>query len=180
MSCHKTSNNKYFKCPPMMSDGRHFTDYRPSCSVNSLIQNNTNITSSYQYREYLTHNASKLMDLNRVYSCQKNCCGPCKTPYNTGTMLDENTNRVCNKNSCIINNRKVNGLGQGRQYNTKNSTFPDKLPINQPYNCCSDTNDSFNYYNYIDNKAQGEMIPRKTIPSGGDAMKGGDPMAFNL
>ena len=27
-NCHKTTNNKYFQCPPRMSDGRHFTDYR--------------------------------------------------------------------------------------------------------------------------------------------------------
>ena len=25
-SCCKTSNNKYFNAPPLMSDGRHFTD----------------------------------------------------------------------------------------------------------------------------------------------------------
>ena len=70
-SCYKTSNNKYFKCPPRMSDGRHFTDYRLNCGVNNLIENNQQITSSYQYRQHLTHNATKLMDLNR--NNNRNC-----------------------------------------------------------------------------------------------------------
>ena len=37
--CKKTSNNKYFNCPPRMDDGRHFTDYRPNDRVNNLIRN---------------------------------------------------------------------------------------------------------------------------------------------
>ena len=35
-NCNKTSNNKYFDCPALMSDGRVFTDYRPSSYVNDL------------------------------------------------------------------------------------------------------------------------------------------------
>ena len=42
-SCYKTSNNKYFKCPPRMDDGRHFTDYRPNCHVNNLVRANNKI-----------------------------------------------------------------------------------------------------------------------------------------
>ena len=30
MNCNKTSNNKYFDCPALMSDGRIMTDYRSS------------------------------------------------------------------------------------------------------------------------------------------------------
>ena len=179
-SCYKTSNNKYFKCPPRMSDGRHFTDYRLSCGVNNLIENNQHITSSYQYRQHLTHNATKLMDLNRTYACQKNCCSPCKTPYGKGTMLDENTNTICSKNSCVVTRSSSNGLGQGRNYQKNSSVLPKKKPIKQPYNCCAKNNNLFNYYNHIDSKVQGETIPRKTVPSGGIAMGGGDPDAFNM
>ena len=35
--CYKTSDNKNFGCPAKMSDGRHFTDYRPDCYVNNLM-----------------------------------------------------------------------------------------------------------------------------------------------
>ena len=34
------------------------------------------------------------------------------------------------------------------------------------------SNELFNYYNHVDSKAQGELLPRKTVPSGGDAMRG--------
>ena len=182
-SCHKTSNNKYFKCPPRMDDGRHFTDYRPNCHVNNLIRSNNNITSSFDNRHFLINNANKLMDLNRTYACQKNCCGPCKEPYNQGTMLSEQTSKKCNTRSCNTELKHHDGLGQGRVYSEDSescSEWPNSLPVNQPYNCCADNKNLFNYYNHIDTKAQGELIPRLTIPSGGKAMSGGDPAPFNL
>ena len=40
MSCHKTSDNKHFDCPPRMDDGRHFTDYRSNCHINNLVRSN--------------------------------------------------------------------------------------------------------------------------------------------
>ena len=45
MNCYRTSNNKFFNAPPRMADGRHFTDYRPSCDANSSVRNNQQITS---------------------------------------------------------------------------------------------------------------------------------------
>ena len=171
-SCYKTSNNKYFKCPPMMSDGRHFTDYRPNCQVNNSMKDTQNMTSSFQYRQYLTHNAQKLMDINRAYACQKNCCSPCVI-----TDLDEKTIKSCNKNSCTKKIINKNGLGQGRNYNNK---LQNRNTIEQPYNCCAKNNDLFNYYNHIDSKIQGEFIPRLSHPSGGNLLGGGDPDAFNM
>ena len=99
-SCYKTSNNKYTNCPPRMDDGRHFTDYRPNCHVNNLVRANNAMLNSHQYRMFLQHNGQKLMNLNRTYSCQKNCCGPCMNPYNNGTMLQEQSRRSCNKENC--------------------------------------------------------------------------------
>ena len=183
-SCYKTSNNKYFKCPPRMSDGRHFTDYRPMCYVNNLVNANNGIVNSFQSRQFLTNNATKLMDLNRTYACQKNCCGPCVKPYNQGTMLEEQTMKVCTTGGCGTSVVNPNGLGQGRQYTSEDGkacpNWPESLPVNQPYNCCAKSNQLFNYYNHADTKAQGEFLPRLTVPGGGKAMMGGDPQAFNL
>lgn len=75
--CDKTSNNKYFDCPPRMDDGRHFTDYRSSDYVNNLLRMTNGIISSYDYRQYLIHNADKIMDMNREYAQEKNDCKPC-------------------------------------------------------------------------------------------------------
>ena len=64
-----SNNNKsYASCPARMDDGRHFTDYRPNCFVNNLIQSQNSITDSYKYRMFLQENASKLMELNRLYA----------------------------------------------------------------------------------------------------------------
>ena len=48
------NNPKYNNCPPRMSDGRHFTDYRPNCMVNNLVQTQNNVPDTYQYRLFLT------------------------------------------------------------------------------------------------------------------------------
>ena len=182
-SCNKTTNNKYFKCPPRMSDGRHFTDYRPMCDIDSKINSNNGLKSSFESRQYLTRNALKLMELNRMYSCQKNCCGPCVDSYNQGTMLPELNRVSCNSNNCSVKSQDNNGVGLGRDYGKSQSSclnWPKELSINQKYSCCASTNDLFNYYNHVDNKTQGELLPRLTSPSGGKMMSGGDTQAFNL
>ena len=90
MSCHKTSDNKHFDCPPRMDDGRHFTDYRSNCHINNLVRSNNAISNSHQYRMFLTHNGERLMNLNRAYATQKNNCGDCDE-----TMLPEQTSTSC-------------------------------------------------------------------------------------
>jgi hypothetical protein len=72
-----------------MADGRHFTDYRPNCYVNNTIQENNGLYNSFQTRMFLTHNATQMMELNRKMACDKNCCGPCQEPYQSGTMMHE-------------------------------------------------------------------------------------------
>lgn len=75
--CDKTSNNKYFNCPPRMDDGRHFTDYRANCYVNNLVRMTNDIVGSYEYRQFLIDNAEALMQSNREYTEMKNGCSPC-------------------------------------------------------------------------------------------------------
>jgi hypothetical protein len=89
MSCTKTSNNKHFNCPPRMDDGRHFTDYRPHCHMENLIQHDNGMHNSFQTRLFLTQNATKLIELNRKEACSKNCCGPCQSPYQISTTMPE-------------------------------------------------------------------------------------------
>ena len=67
-SCYKTSNNKFFNAPPRMSDGRHFTDYRPSYELNMKISADNELDDSYKYRQFLIDNGEKLMDINKKHS----------------------------------------------------------------------------------------------------------------
>lgn len=117
LDCERPANNRYFNCPPLMADGRHFTDYRPRCDINYLYPRDQAM-SSYDYRMYLVHNADKLMADDRDKAYRKNVCGPCVEPYEVGTMLPEQTMIECNTNSCrfLVNN--PNGLGMGRKYTT--------------------------------------------------------------
>lgn len=143
MSCYKTSNNKYFDCPALMSDGRQFTDYRPSCQVDSMLQVNNKIMNSFQYNNFLTNNAVQLMNLNNMLACKKNCNSNCMDPYNVGTMLPEQYKQTCNSNSCSYSESDPNGLGLGINYGPV-----DNLPVpnNQPVNQCLGNNNMFNQY----------------------------------
>ena len=42
-NCNTASNNKHLDCPAIMSDGRTFTDYRPSSTVDDMIRLSNNI-----------------------------------------------------------------------------------------------------------------------------------------
>lgn len=182
-SCNYVSNNKYSKSPPRMDDARHFTDYRPNCHVNNLVASNNGILNSFEYRMFLTHNANNLMELNRSYAVQKNGNGECKQPYHQGTMMPEQQVQVCNGKSCNTDFVNQNGLGVGRNYNYNAgqcSEWPTEGPNSKNSNACADSNSLFSYYGHMDTKAQGAFLPRVTMPSGGDAMKGGEPQPYNL
>ena len=60
------TNNQYSKFPPLMSDGRIATDYRPSCVVHTLINEQNKVANSHQSRGFLQANAVKLMTMNQI------------------------------------------------------------------------------------------------------------------
>lgn len=126
MQCKKASDNKYNNCPPLMADGRMFTDYRPRCIANfavaggASLPGNFDLPNSYEYRQYLIKNASDIMAKNRQMAYQNNACGPCTNPYNEGTMLPEQSMVKCDANKCSFYSNDSTGLGQGRAYNTTN------------------------------------------------------------
>jgi len=68
-------------CPPLMSDGRHFTDYRPSCYVHDLILKQNGVTNSYDLKLLLTSRALELQKINRDYYEAKNGCMSCGGYY---------------------------------------------------------------------------------------------------
>ena len=176
--CYKTSNNKFFGCPARMSDGRNFTDYRPDCHVNNLIRQNNSTYNSFQYRMFLTHNAEKLMNLNRTYACEKNCCGPCQSPYDVGTMMPSNSAVDCNANKCGNNIGDISNMCGQAVNSSQPLVCPGIYNPNKPKNCCTPPKNNFDYY--PDNREEGEIgVRRLTSPSGGIPLKGGDPSYYN-
>ena len=79
-NCNSASNNKYLDCPAIMSDGRTFTDYRPSSTVDDMIRLSNNVMSNFEYRQFLTNNGDSIMQINNKYLENKLGCGDCNTP----------------------------------------------------------------------------------------------------
>lgn len=75
-TCYSGSNNIHSDYPALMSDGRLGSNYDPSCENNDRIAYNNNIRTNYQYRQYLIHNADKVMNINNNAACDQ--CGVCK------------------------------------------------------------------------------------------------------
>ncbi len=66
-------------CGPKMSDGRFYTDYRPSAELHSSIRFHNNLVDSNQYRQFLINNAEKMISHNRnfydtLYGCRSSKC----------------------------------------------------------------------------------------------------------
>ena len=157
-----------------MSDGRHFTDYRPSYHINNIIRTGINVMNSFQYRTFLTRNADELMDVNRGYACMKNCCGPCQEPYHSINTLPEVNKVKCNKNNCEIVGFDPNGLGQGRIF-TEDEKCDNIGQPNVNTNSCTKPEDNLRYYGVLtNNKAN-----RVANTGGGDILSGGDPKVNN-
>lgn len=73
-------NNSYINrdCPPLMSDGRHVTDYRPSCELHSSIRYHNGLYDSNQYRQFMVDNAQRMMEMNRQHWINLRGCESCK------------------------------------------------------------------------------------------------------
>ena len=124
-NCERMSDNKHFECPPRMADGRLFTDYRPRCDVNYGVDGLKSTAigmDSYAYRQFLIANASKLMTSQRSAAYNIASCGPCKEPYNVGTMLPEQNIVRCDKQTCKFSVQNPQGLGTGRDYGAGSSS----------------------------------------------------------
>lgn len=121
--CDKTSNNKYFNCPPRMADGRQFTDYRPNCYVNNLLRYNNRTMSSYEYRQFLVNNADELRKINNMYASEKNACAPCDAP-----QINNQTICAYNQSFGACGVSEPNGLG------LTNKAVPEQNMIHNNYN----------------------------------------------
>lgn len=63
-----------------MSDGREFTDYKPSCELNEWLQKRYNLNNSHAFRYFLQRNGEKIMKDLSECDPVKECavCPVCK------------------------------------------------------------------------------------------------------
>lgn len=57
-----SNNNKYPTFPPIMNDGRALTSWQNETQINNLLMSENNMKSSWEYRQYITKNAKKIME----------------------------------------------------------------------------------------------------------------------
>lgn len=182
-TCTKPSENKKFNCPPRMNDGRHFTDYRSRCALNSrnafqfinTDKNKAPPSNSFDFRQYLIQNGEKIMNMNRDEAFERNMCGPCT--LDPSTMLPAQTHVTCDASSCKVRLNDSDGLGQGRNYETqKNNAFSkdvfDMRRQDKESNCCATLEDDAQYYP-LDKKIH-DNYGRLTYPSGGMPLQASD------
>ena len=68
-TCYSASNNIHFNFPPIMNDGRNYASWQPEAVINAHIQKENNITSNWNYRQYMTNNGLKIMKTNNSEAC---------------------------------------------------------------------------------------------------------------
>ncbi len=111
----RATNNLWTNCPPIMADGRAFTDYRPKGV--QVIQDIVPLNKgSYEYREYMESHGDRVMMNQRRVAYATNTCGPCKKPYAKGTLVPELSRETCGVNSCEFVQESVDGVGLGRNF----------------------------------------------------------------
>ena len=68
-TCYSGSNNIHFNFPPIMADGRNYASWQPEAVINSRIQQQENIQTNWQYRQFLQKNGLQIMKYNSKEAC---------------------------------------------------------------------------------------------------------------
>lgn len=68
-TCYSGSNNIHFNFPPIMADGRNYASWQPEAVINNRIQQQENIHSNWQYRQFLQKNGLQIMKYNSKEAC---------------------------------------------------------------------------------------------------------------
>ena len=69
-TCYSACNNIHSTKPPLMSDGRNFTNWIPACDINTQLVKSTGITNNHDYRQHMINNADRLIAGNQLNACE--------------------------------------------------------------------------------------------------------------
>ena len=81
-------NNIHFDSPPIMADGRTYSNWQPGAVINENIRKRENIHTNRDYRHYLQSNAKSIMSLNQRVACQETGCTPLYSDQSQTTPSD--------------------------------------------------------------------------------------------
>jgi len=106
----RATDNFHLDFPARMSDGRQFTEYRSSCYVNLPEQNMT----TYQYRQFLKHNANEIMNNFETINEYVSGCNTCSN-YE---IVNPTLALTCNGEQCT---REINDNAGAGMYFVNNN-----------------------------------------------------------
>jgi len=86
-TCYSGSNNIHFNFPPIMADGRLWSQWSPDAVINERIQKNEGINNNWNYRQYLQKHGLQIMKYNNEESCYELGLNP---HYNTNSTPSSN------------------------------------------------------------------------------------------
>jgi hypothetical protein len=81
-------NNIHFDSPPIMADGRTYSNWQPGAVINENIRKQENIHTNRDYRHYLQANANSIMTLNKRVACEHSGCTPLYSKQNPAPPSD--------------------------------------------------------------------------------------------
>mgnify|MGYP003649937933 FL=1 len=88
-TCYTGSNNIHSDFPPIMNDGRNYTNWQPGAVINESIREQAQIKSNWNYRQYLSKNADAIIKYNQMSACGECCANTVQ--YGTGSPVSNNT-----------------------------------------------------------------------------------------
>ena len=62
------SNNIHFDFPPIMEDGRNYSNWQTGTKINDDLRKSSGIKSNWEYRKYLQDNADSIAKFNQLNS----------------------------------------------------------------------------------------------------------------
>lgn len=165
--CESGCDNRYYNCPPRMSDGRHFTDYRPRCAVTFEAQ--PHAMTSFDSRQFFIHNGESMINKNKDDAIFKNACAPC---VEESTMLPEVHVQVCNDRVCNFRPNDADGVGVGRGYAELFQTMQNPDAVEKQKYCDVKRYNDLELYPWDGNFASDHE--RLATQSGGKAGRGSE------
>ena len=88
-TCYSGSNNIHFNFPPIMNDGRNFSNYQVGANLDNTLKKNANIKTNSDYRKYLQNNADSIIKNNQLSACDE--CSTC--PYYSSSNQNLTTSK---------------------------------------------------------------------------------------
>jgi len=130
------SDNYFKSCPPMMSDGRLFTDYRSNTLVNEAFKRSNRIIDDNEYREFLQKNGSTIIDKEWEHIKNTKYCHVNECVHNYPTRMDPSLFATERKHASSLFDPRRTTLykcplfNDSRSTYTTNTTNTFKPPIN--------------------------------------------------